>query len=96
MESQGLLYNNDYNESYNRTFKRGPKHTPVDTTKRKIFYALDGLIGVVGVILLFFSIIISFKGGWSGSGYYDVPSEAKTGKHCRMAKYDCRKINIIF
>jgi len=74
MENQGLLYN----ESYNRTFKRGPKHTPVDTTKRKVFYALDGLIGVVGVVLFFLGVMISFKKGWSGNGYFDVPAEART------------------
>ncbi|ORX59097.1 hypothetical protein BCR36DRAFT_316933 [Piromyces finnis] len=74
MENQSLLYN----ESYNRTFKRGQKHSNVDSSKRKIFYFLDGLIGVVGIVLFFLGIMIGFKKGWSGKGYYDVPSEAKT------------------
>jgi len=74
MENQGLLYN----ESYQRTFKRGPKHSQVDSKKKKMFYTFDILIGVVGVILFILGLLISFKKGWSGSGYYDVPSEAKT------------------
>jgi len=74
MDHQSLLYN----ENYQRTFKRGPKHTNVDTNKRKLFIALDFLVGVVGVILLIFALLVSFRGGWSGKGYADVSSETIT------------------
>jgi len=74
MDHQSLLYN----ENYQRTFKRGPKHTNVDTKKRKIFITLDVLVGVVGVLLLMLALLVSFKGGWSGKGYADVSSETVT------------------
>jgi len=74
MESQGLLYN----ENYTRTFRRGPKPTQGDNQKRKIFFALDGLVGAVGLILFGFAVLLSIKGGWSESGIHDINSETKT------------------
>jgi len=46
--------------------------------KRKIFITLDVLVGVVGLLLLMFALLVSFKGGWSGKGYADVSSETIT------------------
>jgi len=74
MDRESLLFN----ESYQRTFKRGPKRTTVDNKNRKIFYVFDFLVGFIGIILLFLALIISFKGGWSGSGFHDVSNEAIT------------------
>eukprot|EP00833_Pecoramyces_ruminatium_P017413 jgi/Orpsp1_1/1191445/evm.model.d7180000085865.1 len=74
MEDQGLLFN----ESYTRTFRRGPKPTQGDNQKRKIFFALDGFIGVVGFLLFVFAALVSIKGGWSEGGIHDINTETKT------------------
>jgi len=77
LDRQSLLFN----ESYQRTFKRGPKHSTVDNKNRKIFYVLDIIVGIIGLVLFLLALVISFKGGWSGSGYQDVSNETITGKY---------------
>jgi len=72
MENEELLYRQ-------HTFKRGPKPSASDNQKRRIFFVLDCLIGIVGLLLFVFSVIVSFKHGWSGSGYNDISTEIKTG-----------------
>jgi hypothetical protein len=74
MESQGLLDN----ESYTRTFRRGQKPSRGDNQKRRIFFVFDGLIGIVGIILFGFAVLVSFKKGWSEHGIHDINSEIMT------------------